>query len=242
MDTLKINRKNVKMIAHRGLSGLECENTAAAFIAAANRSYYGIESDVHVTADGKFIMHHDDTTGRVFTSDLKISQCSYKELSLLCAKQDGKAAPSPFRRDLVIPTLEDYITICRRYSKTAVLEIKNEFTADNIHRLLEEIENLGFLENTVFISFVWENLIKIRTFKPHQALQFLTSSCEDGIIQKLIHHHIGLDAHFKSLTSDAVKRLHDVGLEVNCWTVNTTEDAEKLINLGVNYITTNILE
>ena len=34
MDTIKVNRKDVKMIAHRGLSGLERENTNAAFVAA----------------------------------------------------------------------------------------------------------------------------------------------------------------------------------------------------------------
>ena len=54
MDTIKINKKNVLMIAHRGVSGLETENTKEAFIIAGNKSYYGIETDVHVTLDGKF--------------------------------------------------------------------------------------------------------------------------------------------------------------------------------------------
>ena len=65
MDTIKINKQITRIIAHRGLSGLERENTCAAFIAAANRSYYGIETDVHVTADGKYILIHDDDTTRV---------------------------------------------------------------------------------------------------------------------------------------------------------------------------------
>ena len=51
MDTIKIKKKKVKMIAHRGLSGLERENTCSAFVAAGNRSYFGIETDVHRTAD-----------------------------------------------------------------------------------------------------------------------------------------------------------------------------------------------
>ena len=55
MDTIKINRRNAEMIAHRGLSGLETENSIPAFIAAANRSYYGVETDVHVTKDGRFV-------------------------------------------------------------------------------------------------------------------------------------------------------------------------------------------
>ena len=62
MDTIKIDKNNVKLIAHRGVSGIERENTAAAFVAAGNRSYYGIETDVHVTKDGKFVIIHDDDT------------------------------------------------------------------------------------------------------------------------------------------------------------------------------------
>ncbi|MBE5775575.1 MAG: glycerophosphodiester phosphodiesterase, partial [Clostridiales bacterium] len=65
MNTIKIDHGNVKMVAHRGVSGLELENTNAAFVAAGNRSYYGIETDVHVTLDGKFVCFHDDNTGRV---------------------------------------------------------------------------------------------------------------------------------------------------------------------------------
>ena len=51
MDTIKINKKNVKMVAHRGLSGIETENTSSAFVAAGNRSYFGIECDIHVTKE-----------------------------------------------------------------------------------------------------------------------------------------------------------------------------------------------
>ena len=65
MDTIKIEKKNTLMVAHRGVSGLEKENTLAAFIAAGNRSYYGIETDVHRTADGQFVVFHDDNTQRV---------------------------------------------------------------------------------------------------------------------------------------------------------------------------------
>ena len=65
MDSIKLDTRTAKMIAHRGLSGIEKENTNAAFIAAGNRSYFGIETDVHKTVDGKFVIIHDDTTGRV---------------------------------------------------------------------------------------------------------------------------------------------------------------------------------
>ena len=80
MNTFKIKKRNTKMIAHRGLSGLEKENTISAFVAAGNRSYYGIECDVHKTKDGIFVIIHDDNTKRISCVDKKISECTYEEL------------------------------------------------------------------------------------------------------------------------------------------------------------------
>ena len=71
MNTLKMKHKgSVQMIAHRGVCGLERENTAAAFVAAGNRSYFGIETDIHETSDGKFIIIHDEYL--LFTRMLKV--------------------------------------------------------------------------------------------------------------------------------------------------------------------------
>ena len=83
MDTIKIDRGNVRMIAHRGVSGLELENTCAAFVAAGNRSYYGIETDIHQTADGKFIIIHDDETGRVATENISVEGSDFETLRSL---------------------------------------------------------------------------------------------------------------------------------------------------------------
>ena len=81
MKTIKINKEHVQMIAHRGLSGLEKENTCAAFVAAGNReSYFGIETDVHRTADGQFVVFHDDNTARVGVDSLVIEDSSFETL------------------------------------------------------------------------------------------------------------------------------------------------------------------
>ena len=73
MDTVKINVSDLetKIIAHRGLSGIETENSIAAFIAAANRSYFGIETDVHVTKDNKFIISKPITPADIKADDIK---------------------------------------------------------------------------------------------------------------------------------------------------------------------------
>ena len=44
------------------------------------------------------------------------------------------------------------------------------------------------------------------------------------------------------LNEENIKRLHDNGITVNCWTCDSPEEGEKLAGWGVDYITTNILE
>ena len=109
MNTIRFNHQ-IKIIAHRGVSGLERENTCAAFIAAGNRSYYGIETDVHVTKDGKFIVFHDDTTDRLLGIHHVIEETDYETLrSLRLTDLDGTR-----RGDLVLPSLEEYIRVCKK--------------------------------------------------------------------------------------------------------------------------------
>ncbi|MBO4929542.1 MAG: hypothetical protein J6L24_02870 [Oscillospiraceae bacterium] len=244
MTTISFDKKQVKMVAHRGLSGLECENSCAAFVAAGNHSYYGIETDVHVTRDGKYILIHDDHTGRVSDTDIPVEDSTYEELCQVRLYGNvGEKAPG--RRDLVLPALSDYIRICKHYDKVAVLELKNRIAPAHIAGIVEEIRELGYLEKTTFISFYWENLLDLRRLLPEQPLQYLVGFdlvWTDELAENLKKYRIGLDAHFSFITPDRVELLHSMGVEVNCWTVDTAELGEKLAAMGVDYITTNILE
>lgn len=239
MDTLKFHKSGVKVIAHRGLSGIEKENTNAAFVAAGNRSYWGIETDIHKTADGIFAVIHDNTTGRVAKRDIPVEESTFEELSSLVLDDiDG----STERCDLKIPTLNEYIRICKRYNKIAVLELKSCFSLQDLKRIITIIEENEYLKNTVFISFRIDNLIALRTICPGQKAQFLTSDFSDETLNILIKNKLDLDIEYTKLTAEDVHRLKENDIEVNVWTCNDAETAEKLVKYGVDYITTNILE
>jgi len=239
MNTISIDRKNVSMIAHRGVSGIEMENTCAAFVAAGNRSYFGIETDVHVTKDGKIAVIHDDNLNRVAGVDLIVEETTLEELQSipLYNKVSGT-----FRTDLRIPVLADYISICKRYEKKAILELKNRMNPDAIAEMVSIIKNLDYLEHVVFISFSWENLADIRKLVPEQTVQFLTTDYDDALIQKLIDNRFDLDIRYPAVTKELVDVLHENGLKINCWTADDPAEAAKLIEMGVDYITSNILE
>ena len=111
------------MVAHRGLSGIERENSLSAFVAAGNRDYFGMECDVHVTKDGKYLIFHDDTTGRICEKDFRIEETDFEELSHLRLLASGKEGV--YDRAHLIPTLKEYLEACARYQKVAVIELKN---------------------------------------------------------------------------------------------------------------------
>ena len=241
MDTHKIAMRKPRMVAHRGLSGLERENTCAAFVAAGNRSYFGIETDVHCTADGQYVIIHDDITTRVTGQELVVEETDMATLRQLRLFDVGTDLP---RGDLCLPTLEEYITICKKYEKVAVLELKNRMPDEAVWEIAEIVTDLGYMENTIFISFSLDNLIALRTKYPEQKAQYLVSRIEDpdGLLEKLKMHRLDLDARHTALTRELVERIHAEGLEVNVWTVDTPEDADRVMAMGVDYITSNILE
>ena len=146
MDTVKLDNKTVRMVAHRGLSGLEKENTCAAFVAACNRAtYFGVETDVHRTADGQFVIFHDDNTARVGIDHMVIEETTFDTLrKLQLTDLDGRRG----RIDLTIPTLMEYIEICKKYGKHCVLELKNQFKAADVYKIVSMIEQSEKLKSS----------------------------------------------------------------------------------------------
>lgn len=242
MNTIKIEGKKVSMIAHRGLCGIERENTNAAFIAAANRSYFGIETDVHRTLDGQYVIIHDESTKRVSnnTIDINVEESNYEDIkNIVLPDLDG----STHRQDLRLPLLRDYIKICKKYNKKCVLEFKNKFEPEHIQEVISIINEEEYLENVIFISFVLDNCITVRNLLPNQPVQWLIETeITEEMKETLYKYQFALDVTYHVLTKELIDELHAHQIGVNCWTCNDKEDAEKLIEMGVDFITTNILE
>ena len=241
MNTVKMSLPKPLMIAHRGLSGLERENTCAAFIAAGNRSYFGIETDVHQTVDGQYAIIHDDTTTRVSGKELVVEETEFSALRQLQLLDPQNGAS---RVDLRIPSLEEYIRTCKKYEKVAVLELKNRMPKEAVLEIAEIIASLGYMEHTIFISFKLDNLIDLREKYPCQPAQYLLSKIEDAAATLAIlkQYNLDLDVKYTAATQEIVALMHENGIKVNVWTVDSLEEAEHLAELGVDFITTNILE
>ncbi len=238
-NTVKINAGKTLMVAHRGVSGLERENTCAAFIAAGNRTYWGMETDIYRTADGNFILNHDGNLKRIGGENLNVEEATFETLRRITLFDlDG----SKNRRDLHLASLEEYVSICKHYDKVGVLELKSVFTEEELRAMIQRIEALDYLHGITFISFHYENLLRVRALRPEQPCQFLTGSVSEELACKLAEDKMDLDVHEAPLTEEWIALFHAKGVKVNAWTVDNKDRAEQLISWGVDYITSNILE
>jgi glycerophosphoryl diester phosphodiesterase len=239
LNTIKLKKSFKGMIAHRGLSGLETENTINAFIAAANRSYFGMECDVFASKDGKIIITHDDTLSRLGMLDLYIPSFTYEEIRKfpLLDRKTGILSSN-----ICIPLLSELLVICKMYRKHGLIELKDNLTFKNIDTLIAEIKQFDVVNSVSIIAFSEDYLLYIKNNYPEIDSYLLTEEINDRILCFCEHHHINLDVLFEVLDAASVLRLHTAELKVCVWTVDEKETAQALIEMGVDYITSNILE
>ena len=233
--TVHFARGECRVVAHRGLSSLVIENTEAAFVAAGECSYYGIEGDVRRTGDGQFVMCHDDTLQRLTGREIAVESTPLGDLlEVPLFSATGEEAH--------LCTLDTYIAVCRAYGKEAFLELKSSFTEEEIAQIVAIIEARDYLDGVTFISFYYGNLEAVRRLSPEQSVQYLCGSVDEGEIERLIRDRVDLSVEYDSVTKELVDRIHAAGLLVGCWTIDSPQAAERLVALGVDFITTNILE
>ena len=143
---------------------------------------------------------------------------------------------------LQLPTLDEYLHICRETGKTSVLEIKHHMESEDLENIVQNVMDHGMLDHTIFISFDLANLVQLRMRLPEQKIQLLMNADAGNLISELSTYQLDLDICYIELTEKRFKQLHSAGIEVNVWTVDDPDVAEELSSWGVDYITTNILE
>ncbi len=237
MNTIKVKVGTCKMVAHRGCSYLEKENTMAAFIAAGNRSYFGIETDIHRTNDGEYIVIHDYDTKRVGQDHVVVEESSATTLRKVQLRDiDGSLG----RADLHLPTLKEYIAACRRYEKHGFLEIKNNFSVEWMDEVMAIIGD--YAQNITIISFFYDSLTNLRVHHPHQSAMFLCGNVDDDMLDRLEQDRFGLDIQYGAINEALVTKCKEKGIALNAWTVDRKEDCERLAAMGVGYLTSNCCE
>ena len=237
------------IVGHRG-SQWGVENTRAAFINGANAGAWGLECDIRVTADGSFVISHDDSYKRLGGPETKIANMTTEAVltTRLTSKRHGITyAATPC-------TLGEFLDICKEYNVVPVVEVKvctnihsntkaeNEPVFDGIPALINLIDQKGLADKVVIISFMPGVVDFIHRHYPDITVQVLAGD-QDGPIEDwvdwCIDHKMDLDVVHTFITKEAVDRMHSAGLKVNVWTVDKVEDFNRVKEMGVDFITTN---
>ena len=219
---------DVAVIAHRGASRLERENTIEAFVRARELGADAVELDVRITGDGYLVVHHDPVL-----SDQQ-SICTMRAVDL----------PAH------IPFLHDALDACD--GMWVNIEIKNDprepdfDDTDRVARLVaEHLDDRGAHHRWLISSFRRETVEVMRALLPSVRTAWLTVGVPDeqlDVVARSLSHsgHYGIHPWEATLTRDAVKVFREYGLVVNIW---TCDDAEKMVmckEWGVNGVCTNV--
>jgi glycerophosphoryl diester phosphodiesterase len=134
-----------QVFAHRGGCDLGPENTIAAFDIGMSTGADGLELDVHLSADGIVVVHHDKTLDRTTNASGPIGARTAQELERVDAgywftRGDGY----PFRgQGIGVPTLG--AVLARYRGIPTIIEIK-VYTAEMGQAVAEEIRRADALE------------------------------------------------------------------------------------------------
>lgn len=141
-------------IAHRGLNVSAPQNTMSAFRLAVSEGFKSIEMDVRFTSDGVPVILHNATIDATSNGTGRINQMTLET----ALTYDFGSWFSPNFTGEKIPTLYEVLQFCRENGVTPWIEMKDEYTVEEIAKVLNMVCSLGLKDKAVFLSSTKPNL------------------------------------------------------------------------------------
>lgn len=220
--------RDVQIMAHRGASKAERENTLLAFTRAVAMGANCAELDVRLCGSGELVVHHNASLddGRVI-----------KDIAL------GELPAH-------IPTLGDALDACA--PMTVNIEIKNaeaDPDFDPLDRVAEMVVRLlrgrGDPQQWLISAFRRETADRVHQLWPQLPTAWLTVIVAEADAARLAASlaasgHSALHPYVETLTRSVVEAMHAKGLAVNTWTCDDPLRMRELIEWGIDGICTNV--
>ena len=237
MPSIIKNNKACLVCGHRGASGQAPENTSAAFRLAIDMGADMCELDVQQTRDDRFAVIHDVKLGRTTDGRGLVWKQTLAELQELDA---GGWFGRSFAGEH-IPALEEVMAISRGRIRLNI-ELKVHGHERQVAELLmATIRRENFVNDCMVSSFDHRLVNQIKSLAPELTAGYTFSKREFD--ERLFAGPAEfLSAHFPLITDDFMKRAHACGKQVHAWTVNRTEDMQRLLDSGIDVIITNFPE
>ena len=253
----KITKNSTKFIAHRGLSSKAPENTVKAYELAGEAGFWGAETDVRMTKDGKFILMHDDTLKRMCGVNRRPEDMKYKDIrkKRIITGNNYKKYKN-LTSATTVASLEEYLKVCKKYNMVPVIEIKMEYSKngiarnsymqgvlkDDMRRLYDETKAIMGERPFMFIAFDFKTICQMDEVvgdDPLVTLQHVVKEAKVSNIKSYKARGIELDASYKRNDEQMILHFQESEIPVNLWTVDDKEQVWNFMKEKVDYITTN---
>ncbi len=249
-----------QVFAHRGGSGLAPENTIAGFDSGLALGAQGLELDVHLSADGVVVVHHDRTLERTTNLTGPIGNRTADELARADAGYHFRRGPgdprdpgdpgdkaAPFRGQGVgVPTLA---AVLARYRDVPIVVELKVNDPDLARAVVNNVRRADAIDRVCLGSFRLRVLREARRLEPGLA----TSAAREEVRWALYRSwcrwpvaRVGYDGYqvpewsgrTHVISRRFVEDAHAAGLGVQAWTVDTEADADRLLAWGVDALIT----
>ncbi|AWN26107.1 MULTISPECIES: glycerophosphodiester phosphodiesterase family protein [Streptomyces] len=209
-------------IGHRGMMGVEPENTLRSFVRAEHEGLDVIELDLHLSKDGALVVMHDADVDRTTDGAGPIAERTLAELRELDAGQGER-----------IPVFEEVLEAVKGPLQA---EIKDVAAAQALAEVMRSRDLVGRVD---VISFHDEALAAIRTLLPGVRTALVGSRYGADVVDRALA--VGatmLSLNIRRLTLELVERAHAAQLKVVAWTVNTHDQLRLARGLGLDGVVT----
>lgn len=225
-----------RIIGHRGAAAYAPENTLEGLHTAADMGIDWVEFDVKLTKDGVPILFHDESLERTTNGgDLLVAQVTYEEIKQFEA---GSWFSDSFA-GIKIPTLEEAIEVLLnrnlgvnveikpcpgREKETAevVLDILSHYWDDHDRLLISSFQHVS-LETAFDMAEDWHRALLLGEEWPENWKE---------LAEYLKVSTVNLDG--RKVEREQVEDVVDLGLPILAYTINTQEEARRLLSWGVD--------
>lgn len=257
------SQNTVRVIGHRGCRGIMPENTIAGFQKAIEDGADGIEWDVVVNGEGKLVVSHEPYFHRDFCLDpegneikdeklYNIYKMSQSEIETFdCGSKPHKNFPEQKKNIARKPLLKDAVAKLKSSvrSKLILFEIKSDepeygisqpYPEAYVELILEEVALYKF-PNVVYMSFDKNIIEALHKKAPKLRLAYLTylpKKSAKGYLKELSFTPFALGMYHLTINKRKLKQLRSKKVAIYAWTVNETNTAHKMMDLGIDAIIT----
>ena len=227
--------------AHRGDSVNFPQNTLRAFSAANKVGADWIETDVHLTKDGKLVLSHNATTGEYCSQNKVIKECSYAELAQLDMAEKFRAHRKLTLEQCpkeTIPLLEEALDLILA-EKGARLSIQPK--CDCVDQVMALVRQKGALKWVGFNDGNAKWMSRVKELEPSVPVfwdRFKNMDVDRDIAFAKQHGFETLVLFLKEVTPERVQKLKAAGFKVGAWTVNAPAEMRRFLDMGLDRLYT----